>query len=1745
MASDDDLPEGDDNEPGAQPPASLSFDDLQGMGAAPVESPPTSLSRRQLEDMGAEDFTPSKMGTALRSAALNTIPSLAGGVMGVAGGSVGAAGGALTAPVTGPVGAGVGAIGGGVGGAMLGSWLARKGEDYVLDMLGLGKTVRQYETADKLENPMTEFGAGLAPAALSFGVGGAGTTLAQRGLGAGIQGGTEAAQELYNGEGLDPKKLALAAGAGATFAHPRGWIDKTLGRPSGGGNAPQQPGAGPRAPGGPPEAPLNGEIIPPDQGSLAYDPGAKYGAEYENYKSQRDGFDTHDPMWKFWNDHMEQLQSREDGKGGLDVDASLGPHSEDNPFTYQDSNRANDTTTVASGVAHENGPAPQIEGAGNPVGSPMQGRIAARPTEPGRNYGKGADTSQRQISAQESTPVSQAPIHEDISAALKAQQPEAPPVQGQDVANGVGSRSPGVDATSQLPSPAPPPKGAAETQAPAQAAAQGQEVANATPWYHGSIDSQSPRSDYWTSNLEKARTYAGPRGFVHVADEHAFPVASLSTRQGDVLSNKRFVPGGPFEVPKIATRGSLPSRSTDAEFQQLLAAPQGQKVAPENQPAPPRAPGKPVTAPVTEPLAPQEQRVLDHAMDALNQAGMSRVIEKLQALPPKDAAIAATKILTAMQSKTGEATAAGSAGDVRLPGKRPEVAGLGVMGRSKADVARKQGVLDAYDQAVKEFGTPADDEKRGQLLDRLSKMVRRADELAAGRTYSPNVKPASWQLISAARLALSKQTPKSIEAYQQKEAGLKGASLENAKDFQQTNRIDSDRAYKPQLPEAAEENNAARGEPETQRPEHETFENVNREESAVYTGQHNQLTNWLNNLSDASHSMVLKEHPDLVTNVKTTQDPAALYRELQNDLANAQRKAAMFEAVPGENAPVVKRTPIHTRDELAATEPAKEPARPASAGKSLKGSPEFAALAAKYANAAPKKAQYDLAHEEQRAVDGSDQSFYDAAKKFMSDESGAGVPLTDLVDWLQTKTKSFFHPRADQAVLDYGTQIGMRGTKLRTDISGVKAEAIANARASAEFKGPNGADITTGEKGNLYRALEDGTVDQLPQHMQDYYHQFWEKPLEQAGRAYDELRDLSIQNKLPGYEEMPERKSNGDGFMNWMPRRQLRMGDNDDFDPITNKSGLSHWTPSAMERDWFTLKNLDTGDRYVYRVNDDGKIVFYKNGKGGPAKNLPSSFDPRDIGAEVKLGNNVMKVDHATIDELMQHGAGDKGEPLKYSDNPGYVISDSLIGLKSALYRTRLLDRILNDPEFSAMSAMGKAKADAAFGKGNHIETILPQLAGRRMLPPVAWALDDLVKTGFNYGDGPVGRALDKAAQFAQATLKPFYFFGPAVHVLNELDKFMTLSGTNLPRNMSNLRDSVKSVWSQDATQKEILAAGGNPMYMHVFAQRAMPQIAKLVGEDAAKNPWKYDPLNKAFGIDTKDMMSAMYQGSNKLMWWQSDVLYTAVYKGFRQKGMSSEEAVKNTEHVIDSYVVPTTMGKSIGLEGSGAGRLLQQALTDPLFANFGRFHYGLYSALANVVKNTVAGLKGDAGKGAMGAAQVALMLGMYNFGYPALSAAYQKLTGNKHSEFELRGTTKLASLPFRIAKQEKDPADIARQLWTPSTVADTLISLSKNKDFAGRPIVQGPGKYAPGQLAEFGAKQFVSPLAAITSGLNEGGPGTAMRKFAESNLGLKTPSPGAARYADQREKKQASEMKTRLKNPRGGIERLWDELVK
>lgn len=811
----------------------------------------------------------------------------------------------------------------------------------------------------------------------------------------------------------------------------------------------------------------------------------------------------------------------------------------------------------------------------------------------------------------------------------------------------------------------------------------------------------------------------------------------------------------------------------------------------------------------------------------------------------------------------------------------------------------------------------------------------------------------------------------------------------------------------------------------------------------------------------------------------------------------------------------------------------------------------------------------------------------DHLRKLWADESGA-VATPRLPQWIpniRTRLRDAFTSNADPHVLQYMTDLGERAVKMRTAIARPMRDLIYDLRKATY---DDGSVPTQAEAGKMYRLLENRRIDDLSPKERAYFDKHVDPVIKMAEKKYDELRDIMVRNEFHGYKDMPERTDNGPGYAQFVFRRQNKPFDEaTGFDAITNRSSLSLWTDSIEPRKWFTFQQDGTGQRRLYHITKEnadgtgGDVMFYKN-REVIAKlrkdQLPEGFDPQKVGS--KAGD--MVVDHAKIDEIEAHGRDENGK-VKYHDNPLLVASDAYVGLSRSLERAKFLEQLRNDPKFQEYVAPNETAAKDKWGDANVAPTIMPQFKGRWFPKQVAWALDDMVKQGFNYNGS---QFMEGLARFNQATLKPFYFIGPEVHVMNELDKWIIGRGfdnLNLAKTFRNFGKAAKSVRMQDELQTEIMQAGGNPMFIHAMTSRMFPQIAEILKADIATRPWKYDPIRAVFGKDIKPTWEKWYQESNKMMWWQSDILYSAIYNDMKDrhgggnkvwekkydeyaklqklenptaeqitkrdelaawKADLERKSVHETEKIIDSYVVPTTFGKSVGLEGTDAGRAIQKFMTDPATANFGRFSYGLIKTLASVVKN-MAGKNENMSTPAsmaLGFSQAAMLGFMASVVYPYMSKAYQQMPWAKpESEVEKRGVTSVATIPVDLVnKGVKDGWNkLSRRLWSPSTAAGGALELLQNRDAIGRPIFEsgsGVGE-VPGQAAEYALGKLFSPAAGISRAASQEGVGYSALRFLESNFGVKTPTDAQIKYEMQHENILRRQGKSRERHPRGVLE--------
>jgi len=1913
----------------AAPPPMAAYGD-EGDGdvlpstSTPTSAEPTRYSAEDVKDWGAPEerkayhpddvldwgipteVTSGAIGAAFRQGVQAVVPGVAGGVAGLAAAVPGAALGTVAA------GPGVGSVAGGLAtgipAGMAANYGARAVQDWLLEKAGYkqgaGFFSEAQQLADVTQHPYSSFGGQLVGgAAPTFGVG-AGPMVGQRVFGAGLQAGMEGAHQAYQGEGFDPAKIGMAGAAGAAFAQPRGFTQPVTSRMPGAGRSPMfpdengnwnplgggpggggggggpAPGRGPRGGGGP----LEGEVISPEPGALPYENTGYHARAIKNAQEQRDQHPQDSMMWKAWNDYATELQGRDENKGWVDVDASMGPRSEENPFTYRDGNAANDVTTTSSGVAHENRPV-TVEGAGNPYGAPMAARIAARPNDPARNLAKDTVTPAPGVVTQPSTKISRAPISDDVAAAMAGTKPARPPAAQDAIAGrppqAAAPAAPQV-ATREAAPPVPPvqmdsmaSKGqlSPTRQPPAAAAAIAARAPAPTAQPAPVAPAPAAARPSGTGNFKKqlveqamARQRAAPVQDVG-APEEAAELGRQSTVAEMQAANARMTPEQIVEDYRAGGDGTyaqaLKDIAEDARDSKDPAMQAAHAIAQSKAGAEggPRDIGRSQPGAATQH---QEQRLIDTAIAEMQAKGLDPA--KLTSAPewvnatPRERALLATKTITALRSASGTATAAGGAKDkLRMPTARAKTV-TGVTPGSKALAERNDAVIAAHETAYKENAKPAGKETDQDLFRRAMRILDRATELAKGQTYKPRVKTPGMQIVAAARRFKKSPGVKGAAAFRQTEFNIygdgKGATAtatesekpdveawrkrllereellktstlspqhkqaereaiagewkaqqeatrevlspakytpeEGARLEQETKRIEADiEKNRRSLPDAAAEvllSKAREGESRG-RPELRQIDNSDGGESQTYVLQHDTLVNWINGLPDDAHNLLFTLHPDLETNVATTQDPDKLRRILFNQLE------ATFEAVPAEDAPVVKTTSVKTAADIPKRErivTAPATAEKLSTGTVLdRNSPEFKAIAAATLAALQAKpvvvgkearaaADQKLAEAEQvRAEKGTFERVSDFFDEIVTDERGAvEIPewMLNPVKTVKHTVKSFWWPGYNEPTRQYADQLGAKFVRLTNRKTEYRGKLRKNALKARDPKTKK-SQLSPLEHTQLRQALELGQARALPAKLKDYYDTHIKWMEDDYAKFYDEYKAKAENYKVTGWEDLPERTSNGNGFYEFVPRIQKgsqKWDHVDEYDPYADptkertldpwggegEASLHQFAGTAQKRGYFTLVDTVSGHRVVYIPGADS-ITFMRNGAPSKLKLTRDmgNFNPNQVGSTVRLKKKgketLFQVDHSGIDEI-KHAMGKDpatGEwRVEYHDNPLLTYSNALMGLQSALENLKLYDEIISSNDFQSHLKRGLSKKEVKELK--YAQTNLPQFKNMWMPQRWAWVMNDFmnpsISQSWNEHDGKW--AIKKLDAFSSFFTKNIVVWAPLVQAFNEADKFFIGRGAKWlsPKDtkilVKTFARAVKSVREQDDLQREIIEAGGNPMLMHTLTHGVMEQIAKASGTEVPKKLSKLDPIARVFGVSTAEAASRAYDAASAPMWWLSDILYTQRYLEEREAGLSPEKAAKSVHDFVDSYQVPPTVLGS---------RLAKKVLSTPFLSMFNPYHYGLLRGFATILRNLT---RPDASYKERGVAagQAAAMIALMTLVYPALSEGYASLTGNPKSKFDERGMTRIAGLVRDVAKGEKDPQSLTQIVYTPSVPTNAAWELLGNKDWRGKPIVETQNLLDPenaakavGQLTEYLVGQAVPPYKVASN--------VAMRPDADASLiaqkvieqliigGINTPSPGQVRREIMRVKLQMQSERARDKRPRGLIESGVNKAIK
>ena len=1160
------------------------------------------------EEFSQPDSSPG--GAFARQAIKQAPPAAAGWVGGVAGAEAGAVAAAPLAPFTMGLSEPVGAIVGAGIGAMGAGWLASKGEDWVLDKLGLrdngGMLSTQQEQADVEQHPYASEAGGLADTLIGGAVGGASRGV--RAIGAAVMGGTSAGQQYAETGEVDPLKVGMSAVAGAAAPNPRGWVTKAASPATRfftqtASRAATPPAAGTAA-----------EQAPPPKGDE--------GATINVVRSNRDGRkDAPTPA-----DQVVTAKS----EPGVNTDAihpdlaaALGGENDDaiTQVHSMDSGTPGGVPAAPDNAAQPNQPAPRAASTesvppietgfdqvaqAQPRPTPEQGSVDSTDPELAHRIGllaiSGKNANQIFADLKGNIPL---PGIRKVRGALGIDPQAVDIVQG---AMQQAMERPVVE--HPMPSIANSIKGGPVVVDP-----------RVPPEYrpflavHETVEEALEAAGYNTAH--KVATIA-ERTAVEAAGIDWQKYQQWFAEHGKEIEKTPVtdigMPGAEFHVDPEAAVGHYTSH---------LGPDAGTGVKGE----------EPVTATVTIPQRGGQRpaegpapKVVTDTIKQLRDAGMTRAADALEKLPMDQRAAKATQLAAMQRNASGEAEPQKT---TRVPSKAYKTEG-GITAANKKDLARKEGALAATKSAFEKFG-PGDKESviptstndKAELIDRLKQAVAHANEQNGGQDpiagYRPNVKPPEWQWLKGAQKVIAKPTQKNITDFITNENLLKGGG---AKDVQDTARIKADSELRPGAPEVETASDDTSNVP---RP---TFENpyVRQEgKDNELFDQQQALVDYVNDLSPKDYD-TLSEHHDMSAEMDEPAEPGELLQTFKQTIAEASgKRPGVIERVPAEDVTGTEQ-PIKYRADLESAErrppgyfdPTKEGGK-ASEGRVLTGEEKAKAIAAMNMPAATRDVDARLASEQGAAENPENISKREKANLKNSTTLSSGMPLQNAWDsamehmsnflkdssgklsfrpfsWMQKRLYDAFSGHAAPGVKEYVDSLGDMFNEHRLKGVNRDAEVYANGLVASK--------LTADEWKEIAHAHDDRTTANLSPKLKEVYDNNI-KPL--IKKYYDDYAWLRKNTDLG----LPREWNSGNVEFQPLLRVGAQAFDHEKTDdPLVQLRTLSDYAGPLQERDYFTLDN-GKGQRVVFKPGD-GEITVYRGGKTTKAATVDFDGDPGD-----------------------------------------------------------------------------------------------------------------------------------------------------------------------------------------------------------------------------------------------------------------------------------------------------------------------------------------------------------------------------------------------------------------------------------------------------------------------------------------------------------------------------------------------------
>jgi hypothetical protein len=630
----------------------------------------------------------------------------------------------------------------------------------------------------------------------------------------------------------------------------------------------------------------------------------------------------------------------------------------------------------------------------------------------------------------------------------------------------------------------------------------------------------------------------------------------------------------------------------------------------------------------------------------------------------------------------------------------------------------------------------------------------------------------------------------------------------------------------------------------------------------------------------------------------------------------------------------------------------------------------------------------------------------------------------------------------------------------------------------------------------------------------------------------------------------------------------LSDGETSEYNLLKNKddptspeyNGLTVSASMSNNRNYFALEDR-SGHRHIIQERDNGYNIW-RNGKSQKIRDPKFEFEANKpyVYTDPKTGAKqtfTMREAMASEKEKHARGLGNTPAMLKYQHNAALsaFLTNSLMGQR--FRNLKLLNKIINSPEFGKMSTTdGKLANDRGWK-----QTDFPNLKGADgkpifMDPKMKEVFDSYAKSGFDTYDW--WRNLNH-------NVTRLLFWMPTAHIANVGTHWFVGRGWDniTPAGLHSLivdgAKAIKSVWNQDDLQKRLMRSGAGLIYPGVNTRNFAQGLASRVGTEMANGPkgvgWRR--VADIIGVDPKALGEKFYDWSSRMMWHANDVFLTQRILELERKGMSTEQAIIHAERDIPNYQVPNRI-----MSSGEAGRFLSKVMSGNDLFTFGRYHYGMWNAYANMIKDAFHPKSSAADR--IDAAGKMLAMGFLTFAiYPMMDKLAQFITGNEDASQTRRGPVSIPSHLYRASQGKEDPMSALRSTFTVTPLISTLIEAISGRDYRGKNIIE-PGDVSDAfgensgrqgriraglkvgmQEAEHWVRGTVSPYGTLSNSYKKnpedaGGPvgvgKAALKGIRDQAADVKNPSDAGANWERKSQKLNARDSRLREKHGGYGI---------